>query len=323
MPRNTKSSRFAGRANTLMLGAAALLTIDLGWRRFRRSRLFVPEPKPLLTWNPEDYGIPPRQVEVLSFETSDGELLYGWYCRTERPVASVLYCHGNTGNLTNTAHILPHLLEAGVNVLTFDYRGFGRSTGSPTPSNIAADAMTAARLHEGIRPHGLPSILYGYSLGGAVAAQIIERHPFDGLILQSTFTSLPDIARVTFPRIPLHRISGRFFNTLDVVRRLTIPLLTIHGTADEVCPAWMARSIHESGSTESKRLLLVDGGLHKDLYTRDDVAVLVREIHRFAGSLRPVSHAERGKTSFLDALRDRGLRFLRRARRRRPAHQLL
>jgi pimeloyl-ACP methyl ester carboxylesterase len=321
--RKSKRSRVAAARNTLMLGAAALVAIDLGWQRFRRSQLFVPERKPLLTWSPEHYGIPQDRVEVLSFETSDGELLYGWYCRSGNPIASVLYCHGNTGNLSNTAHIIPHLLAAGVNVLTFDYRGFGQSTGSPSSSNIVDDAMTAARLHERIRPAGLPSILYGYSLGGAIASKIIERHPFDGLILQSTFTTLPDITRVTFPHLPLHRISGRFFNTLDVVRRLTIPVLTIHGRADEVCPAWMAESIHESCRSDAKRLVLVDGGLHKDLYTRPDVTVLEHEIHDFAGALRSGPHPERGKGSVVDAALDRGLRFFRRYRRRHLAHQLL
>ena len=73
-----------------------------------------------------------------------------------------------------------------------------------------------------------------------IAAQIIRRHPFDGLILQSTFTNLPDIARVTFPRIPLHLVSGRLFDTMEVVRNVTVPVLIIHGTTDEVCPSWMA-----------------------------------------------------------------------------------
>src|SRR5213078_4315770 len=112
-------------------------------------------------------------------------------------------------------------------------------------------------------------ILYGFSLGGSIAAQVIRRHSFDGLVLQSTFTNLPDITRVAFPRLPLHVFSGRLFDTLGVVRKLRVPVLIIHGGSDEVCPRWMAHALHDSCVAEKKKLVIVDGGLHKDLWMRD------------------------------------------------------
>jgi pimeloyl-ACP methyl ester carboxylesterase len=314
--RKKAAAQVSDTASSLLIGGAVILALDVGRRLFRRAQLFEPERKPVISWKPEDYGIPRERAEELWFETDDGEMLYGWYCRSANPIASALYCHGNTGNLSNTAHVMPYLLDAGINVLLFDYRGFGRSSGSPSLSGIIEDGVTAARLHEQLRPKNLPSILYGYSLGGAIAAQIIRRHPFDGLILQSTFTNLPDITRVTFPRVPLHLVSGRLFDTLEVVRSLTVPALIIHGSTDEVCPAWMGRRLHDSCGASSKKLIVVDGGLHKDLFARPDAKHLVEEIHRFAAGLECTPHTLEQKPTAAELLIDHALRFFRRYRRR-------
>ncbi|MGH3628261.1 MAG: alpha/beta hydrolase [Sciscionella sp.] len=323
MWRKKKNELLSDAASSLLIGGTVILALDVGRRMFRRSQLFVPERKPVISWNPEDYGIPRERTEECSFETDDGELLYGWYCRADHPIASALYCHGNTGNLSNTAHVMPHLMDAGINVLLFDYRGFGRSTGFPSLSGIVDDGVTAARLHERIRPKNVPSILYGYSLGGAIAAQIIRRHPFDGLVLQSTFTNLPDIARVTFPRLPLHLVSGRLFDTLAVVRSLTVPALIIHGTNDEVCPAWMAQKLYDAYGNSSRKLLLVEGGLHKDLFERPDAQKLVWEINRFAAGLQCSPHKVQHKPSPIELFLDQSLRFVRRHRRRHLVQQPL
>ncbi len=280
--RSTK--RFRQIAVPLFVGGAAITAIDLARRLFRHSQLFAPSHDPSRSWDPADYGVPPDSVEEHRFKTPDGETLYGWYCRSPRPVASALYCHGNRGNLTTSADVIPHLLAAGINVLFFDYRGFGRSSGIPSINGIVSDGLTAARFHDEIRPKSLPSILYGYSLGGAVAAQVIKRHPFDALILQSTFTSLPKITRALFPRIPLHLIAGNLFDTLSVVRDLKVPLLIIHGGSDEVVPCSMAHELYDS-CPAPKTLEIIDGGMHKDLYLRDCDSI-VWSINRFAAAIR-------------------------------------
>jgi alpha-beta hydrolase superfamily lysophospholipase len=273
------------------------------------------------SWDPADYGIPPEQVTEEWFETPDGEFLYGWYCRSKAPIASALFCHGNTGNLTTLAGIAPYLLEAGYNVLFFDYRGFGRSTGRASIGGVVADGVTAARFHETLRPKELPSILFGFSLGGAIAAQVIRHHHFDGLIMQSTFTSLPDITRVIFPRMPFHFFAGRFFDSIATVQHLRVPLLLIHGTEDEVVPAWMSRTLYEACSSK-KKLHLVDAGLHKDLFDRDSEA-LMKTITDFVKELPIVPVEERmtrapEPSCAVDELIDSALRYVRRFLRRRP-----
>src|SRR5205085_2865231 len=211
----------------------------------------------------------------------DGELLYAWYLRAKNPVASALYCHGNTGNLTNPAHLMPHLLDSGINILLFDYRGYGRSSGRATVGGVLDDALAAARRHDAIRPKNLPSILFGFSLGGAIGAQLARNHRFDGLILQSTFSSLPDVTRVAFPRVPLHLVSRWAFDTMAALKTLHIPLLILHGTADEACPCWMADAMFEACVADRKEIYRVDGGLHKDLWERDLVG-MAAVVNRFA-----------------------------------------
>src|SRR5439155_6976415 len=118
----------------------------------------------------------------------------------------------------------------------------------------------------------------------AIAVQALHRYPFDGLVLQSTFTSLPDIARISFPRVPLHLISGRAYDTVTAVRKIDVPVLIIHGSDDETCPNWMARAIYDACSQSEKRLHVIDGGMHKDLWLRD-AQKLVQVINQFAAGL--------------------------------------
>ena len=306
-------------ATPMMIGGATIVLLDVFRRVFRHVQLFVPSREPVRTWNPDDYGIPRERVTEHWFETPDGELLYGWYCRAENPIASGVFCHGNTGNLTTSAEAVGILVHGGFNVLMFDYRGFGKSSGRPSFTGVIADGVTAARFHEEIRPKHLPSLLYGFSLGGGVAAQVIRHHAFDGLILQSTFTSLPDVTRAVWPRLPLHHFAGNFFDTRSAVANLKVPLLVLHGAADEVVPTWMARALIEACKVK-KQLHIVDGGLHKDIYEREPHA-LVAAITKF---ILELPHQEVmldvPKPSPIDQAIDFAFRAVRRQLRRRVRH---
>jgi len=318
--RANKYRGFAEAAATpLIAGGLTFIALDLARRIFRHTQLFCPSREPDKSWNPADYGIHTginrELVEELWFETDDGEMLHGWYCRAEKPIASAVLCHGNTGNLTNMASIVRPLQDSGINAMLFDYRGFGKSTGTPTYAGVVADAITAGRFHDTIRPKHLPSILYGYSLGGAIAAQAIRHHPFDGLILQSTFTNLPDMARATWPRIPLHLVAGNFFDTKTVLKHLNVPLMIIHGSADESVPVWMAHSLYDACAS-NKRLYLVDGGLHKDCYVRDPDK-LIWAVNQFASDLPVhVHHLDTPVPSAVDQWIDAAFRYVRRQLRR-------
>ncbi|HEX2059476.1 MAG TPA: alpha/beta hydrolase [Thermoanaerobaculia bacterium] len=300
----------------LIVTGATMLAAEVGRRVYRHTQIFCPSRDPVKSWDPADYGIPAGAVEEHWIETPDGETLHAWYCRAENPVASGVFCHGNTGNLTTSADVIPHLLNAGFNVLFFDYRGFGKSSGIPSYAGVISDGVTAARYHDKIRPKSLPSVLYGFSLGGGIAAQVIRRHPFDGLILQSTFTSLPQITRVLYPHLPLHYFAGNLFDTLSVIRNLQVPLLVLHGTDDEVCPCSMAHEIH-AACKAPKRIRSFEGALHKDIHLRHPDA-LIWEISQFIAEL-PRNHRTYSveEPPRIEQLADSVLRAVRRALRRR------
>lgn len=308
------------RGRRFLFAGAALFGFTLGLRAFRHRKLFEPSPDPTISWDPADYGIPTGAVEEHWIETPDGETLHAWYCRAPKPVASALFCHGNRGNLTVSADLIPHLLAAGLSVLFFDYRGYGKSSGTATYDGVIADGITAARYHEQLRPQHLPSILYGFSLGGAVAAQVIRRHPFDALILQSTFSSLTEYSRVLHPRVPLHLLGRGLFDTLRVIRRLDVPLLVMHGTEDEVIPYWMAKEIF-AACRAPKRLQRIEGALHKDLHLRDPDTLLwtltqfLADVpkHMHPHTIEPVPRLEYWTAFILRALRRafrRGIRVI-------------
>jgi len=260
---------------TVATGALLLLLLDAARRKFRHSLMFCPERDPLVSWTPSDHGLPADRVTDLHFRGPGNDKLHGWYCQAERPIASALYCHGNSGNLTHSAAVIPHLLSAGISVFLFDYRGFGKSQGIPSLTGVVADAQAAAREHDRLRPQHIPAIVYGYSLGGAIAARLVSEHRVDGLVLQSTFTNLRDMARLRSVRFPLQFISGNFFDTSRALSTLETPVMLIHGTEDEVIPVEMARKL-VSSCRKPPVLHLIGGGQHKNLYQRDGEAILRR-----------------------------------------------
>ncbi len=263
---------------------------ELGRRLYRDSRLFTPDPEPAISWDPVDYGLAPDAVDEVEFEV-DGNELRGWYCRAAHPIASALYCHGNSANFTLDLPVIRSFVDAGISVLTFDYRGFGRSTGRPTLRGVYRDAFAAAAIHDDLRPAGLPSILYGFSLGGAIAAKLALRVRFDALVLQSTFTCLRDIVRTLHPEIPLHLLCAGELDTMQAMERIALPALVIHGTDDEVIPRAMGKALFEKAKN-GRAYLAIEGAAHGNVFDVGGDQV-VRAIRSLALDLGPALEAAR------------------------------
>ncbi|MEV5837808.1 alpha/beta hydrolase [Nocardia sp. NPDC052112] len=200
----------------------------------------------------------------LSIPTDDGETLQGWWLPAARSVGHVLFAHGNAGNIGDRVPIYSLLTQIGLDVLTFDYRGYGRSTGRPTEHGTYLDAHAARRVlleQPGVDPD---RVLYlGKSLGGGVLLELATEHPPTGLILMSTFTGLRDAARAVYPFLPSPFVPDAY-PSLRRIRKLAAPVLIMHGDQDELLPLRHAERLY-AAAPEPKRLVVFPGGHHNDL----------------------------------------------------------
>jgi fermentation-respiration switch protein FrsA (DUF1100 family) len=176
--------------------------------------------------------------EDVFFQTSDGLRLNGWFfpVRTSSSRAGLvmLVCHGNAGNISHRLGACDALLSTGVNVFVFDYRGYGRSQGRPSEEGTYLDARAA---YQWLRQKGFPGtniLVHGESLGGAVGAELALREPLGGLVLLSTFTSIPDIGAELFPWLPVRWLGKIKYETHRKLPRIHVPVLVMHSRTDRL-----------------------------------------------------------------------------------------
>jgi uncharacterized protein len=211
---------------------------------------------------PAQAGLTFRDLEL---ETEDGERLHGWWITAKPPpLGHVLLCHGNAGNVGDRVLHAGLLAEVGFDVLLFDYRGYGRSSGRPSEEGTYRDAR-AARTALLRQPAADSSrILYlGESLGGAVALDLALEHPPRGLILQSSFTSVRDMGRRHYPLIAPAVVPDAY-PSLRRIRGLQAPLLVLHGERDEIVPLSHGQALFQS-APGPKRMHVFAGLGHNDL----------------------------------------------------------
>jgi len=204
-------------------------------------------------------------VQDANFTAADGTRLHGWYARHPQPVGHALLLHGNAGNVTLMADTLRTLNRRhNLAVLALDYRGFGKSEGSPSEQGLYQDARAARRWlaqENGIAESDV--ILMGVSLGGAVAVDLAASDGCRGLVLAGTFTSLPDVAQHHQPWIlPKLSLTTRF-DSLAKIKNYRGPLLLSHGEADEVVPYQHGLALYEAAAGP-KKLITNPGGKHND-----------------------------------------------------------
>jgi uncharacterized protein len=200
-------------------------------RAFEHRQIFHPDRFMMFTG--AELG---RPFEDVFFSTSDGLQLNGWFfpCTPGSPRAhlALLYCHGNGGNIGYRLDACAAVLETGVNLFIFDYRGYGRSAGRPSEAGTYLDAQAA---YHWLRNRGFAGsniIAYGESLGGGVVSELGLREPLGGLVLQSTFTSIRDIGAEVFPWLPVRWLASNTYDTRSKLPRLHIPILVMHSRAD-------------------------------------------------------------------------------------------
>lgn len=175
--------------------------------------------------------------EDVYIQTQDGQKLHGWWIPAKPKAYTVLYFHGNAGNISHRLHRAKFFQDMGWNLLIIDYRGYGKSTGRPDEKGLYLDAQAAYAFlmkEKGIKPKQL--IVYGKSLGGAVAADLCAQQPAAALVLESTFTSTTNMGRMMFPWFPVHLVLSQKYDTLSKLPRLKLPMLIVHGRGDDLIP---------------------------------------------------------------------------------------
>jgi uncharacterized protein len=230
-----------------------------GLRRF----LYYPERLPV-DMPPPRYAAGAREVWL---DTADGERMHAlyWPAPVDRP--TLLFLHGNAGNVYGWAAIRGELEALDAGLLLLDYRGYGKSTGAPSEEGLVLDARAAL---EWLEAAGVPAarvIVTGKSLGGGVATALALERTFMGLVLESTFTSIPAVASKLFPFLPVGQLMPDRYPSSERVARAGCPVFVIHGDRDELIPLSEGEALFEAAA-EPKALWRVPGAGHNDVSWR-------------------------------------------------------
>lgn len=250
-----------------------LLTIAIGYLLlvmfvyfYQRHLLFLPDlPGRELEITPQDIGLNHEDVRLI---TSDNVKLHGWWLPQTNPSGTILFFHGNAGNISHRLQTLQLFHQLGYQTLIIDYRGYGLSQGTPSEQGLYLDAERAWDYLRQQRK--LPAdqiIIAGRSLGAAVALYLASRHTPRALIMESAFTSVPDMAAIHYPWLPVRWLSRYQFNNQQRIDQVQCPLLLVHSRQDEITPYQHARELLQRAA-EPKQLLTLEGG-HNDAQFRD------------------------------------------------------
>ncbi|HUT25916.1 MAG TPA: alpha/beta hydrolase [Sumerlaeia bacterium] len=214
-------------------------------------------PQKGLDLTPQDAGM---EYEEIILESGDEKTpIVAWYVPAREDRGTALFCHGNAGNLSGRLDIIEQYRDLGLNVLILDYRGYGRSKGRPSEEGTYEDGLAAWRYlteTRGCSPNEI--VILGRSLGGAIAAWLAQRHTPGALILESAFTSVPDIGAEVYPYLPVRLLSRFRYNSLARMSEIRCPVLIAHGRDDEMIPFDHGRALFEA-AREPKAFLEMTG----------------------------------------------------------------
>jgi hypothetical protein len=226
------------------------------------NNLIFPAPRyPQGDWNPVGF-----EFEDIYFESIDGTGLHGWYLDHPHPRAYLLHCHGNGEHVAFAAGVLDSLRRNfDLAILAFDYRGYGRSDGSAHEAGVLKDGQ-AAQLwladRAGIELDEI--VLMGNSLGGAVAVDLAAKNGARALVLESTFTSMPDVAAQLYRWAPVRLLMRTKFDSLSKIHQYDGPLLQSHGTKDRLVPIKLGKRLFDAAAGQQKQFIEIEGADHND-----------------------------------------------------------
>lgn len=209
---------------------------------------------------PADIGL---SFETVALRTADGITISAWFIPSERQRGALIFCHGNGGNISHRLDSIRIFHRLGLSVLIFDYRGYGGSEGSPGEEGTYLDASAAWHYlvaERQVRPEKI--VFFGRSLGAAVAAEAALRHRAGALIMESGFTSVPDLGQALYPYLPVRLLAKHRYASIEKVSGIEMPKLFVHSPDDEIIPYSHGTALFAKAA-EPKQMLTIRGG-HND-----------------------------------------------------------
>ncbi len=248
--------------------ALYVLVVAAAWFG-QRHLMYVPDPTHV---TPAGAGLSGVAETVL--EAPDGARLITWSVPARDGRPTLLYFHGNAGNLAGRAARFGRYQALGFGVVMLSYRGYSGSTGRPSEASNVADARLAfdTLVGSGVAPSRI--VLYGESLGSGVAVQLAAERPVGAVVLDAPYTSIVDMALLAYPYLPVRPLLIDRYESDRHIKRVTAPVLVLHGERDSVIPVRMGKALHAAAAEPKKLVLFPDGG-HVDLDTYGAVAAVV------------------------------------------------
>ncbi|MBI4846250.1 MAG: alpha/beta hydrolase [Candidatus Omnitrophica bacterium] len=246
----------------LFTGVICVLAVYIYARYLENSSLYYPEKE--LEMVPADIGL---AYEDVYFTAEDKVKLHGWLVKAENAKYTIIFCHGNAGNISHRIDKIKFFSLINVNTFMFDYRGYGKSEGAPSEQGMYADALAAYKYIIDLSKKANEKhlvIVYGESLGGAVAIDLANKVKLDALITEGTFTCVKDMAKVIYPFLPAVFLKTKF-DSFSKVPNVKIPKLFIHGSQDEIVPLRLGEKLF-TAAAEPKQFLLIDNAGHNDAF---------------------------------------------------------
>jgi len=209
--------------------------------------------------------------EDVYFKTRDNVTINGWFFRNPQAPSTVIFAHGNAGNMSDRLFKIKFFHDLGLNIFIFDYRGYGKSQGKPSEAGIYLDAQAA---YDYLQSRGDVNmkdiILYGASIGGVAVIDLATHRKAALLVVESSITSAQDMAQILYPFVPSFFLSLKF-DSINKVRSLGVSKLFIHSPDDEVVPYWIGQKLYEAAA-QPKEFLKIHGGHNDGSITVDPAA---------------------------------------------------
>lgn len=284
----TRTSFWRSNIRRILLGSAFLYGSLLLVLTFLQSKMLY-FPSKEMNSTPAAYHI---TFEDIHFQSKDGTKLHGWWYPVPNAQTTILFCHGNAGNIAGRIGLARMFIKKGWQVFMFDYRGYGKSQGHPSEEGTYQDVLAAwSVLTEQKKLPAHTILAYGKSMGGPIAAYLAAHKPVGGLVLDSTFSSFQDVAQAHFPYLPVRWIARFNYSTQEYVQKKRCPLLVFHSPKDEIVPYELGQKFYEKAS-EPKSFKSLQGGHNDNLFVSESFYLhsmqeFIRSIHR--GSQKGVS----------------------------------